>query len=151
EIYLVTFFFQAEDGIRDFHVTGVQTCALPISVSGQYGAGNITTCHGATNRGCLTHLRRCSTRLCGAPVLLGGRGRMPDDDATWWTSAMYRQTRSFASSSNSVVRWLRCVGCVTGSPGGSRHQPRFTRRSRPMPPRAGCNSTWHARSTPPCS
>src|SRR6266700_6982250 len=26
------FFFQAEDGIRDFHVTGVQTCALPISV-----------------------------------------------------------------------------------------------------------------------
>src|SRR6267142_983107 len=24
------FFFQAEDGIRDLHVTGVQTCALPI-------------------------------------------------------------------------------------------------------------------------
>src|SRR5690606_40673265 len=28
---LVCFFFQAEDGIRAFHVTGVQTCALPIS------------------------------------------------------------------------------------------------------------------------
>src|SRR5690606_40526234 len=28
---LARFFFQAEDGIRDFHVTGVQTCALPIS------------------------------------------------------------------------------------------------------------------------
>src|SRR5436309_11659213 len=27
---LCCFFFQAEDGIRDFHVTGVQTCALPI-------------------------------------------------------------------------------------------------------------------------
>src|SRR5690606_40726154 len=27
---LSPFFFQAEDGIRDFHVTGVQTCALPI-------------------------------------------------------------------------------------------------------------------------
>src|SRR5207253_7163607 len=26
------FFFQAEDGIRDGHVTGVQTCALPISM-----------------------------------------------------------------------------------------------------------------------
>ena len=25
------FFFQAEDGIRDWSVTGVQTCALPIS------------------------------------------------------------------------------------------------------------------------
>src|SRR5690606_28926808 len=29
-IRFVCFFFQAEDGIRDFHVTGVQTCALPI-------------------------------------------------------------------------------------------------------------------------
>src|SRR5207302_1650211 len=28
----IFFFFQAEDGIRDFHVTGVQTCALPISL-----------------------------------------------------------------------------------------------------------------------
>src|SRR5207253_8091386 len=27
------FFFQAEDGIRDGHVTGVQTCALPISLA----------------------------------------------------------------------------------------------------------------------
>src|SRR5690349_23413098 len=26
----VCFFFQAEDGIRDLYVTGVQTCALPI-------------------------------------------------------------------------------------------------------------------------
>src|SRR2546430_3344419 len=30
----VFFFFQAEDGIRDLTVTGVQTCALPISVRG---------------------------------------------------------------------------------------------------------------------
>src|SRR5207302_2602270 len=29
---LRVFFFQAEDGIRDLHVTGVQTCALPIFV-----------------------------------------------------------------------------------------------------------------------
>src|SRR5699024_11893355 len=28
---LIIFFFQAEDGIRDRNVTGVQTCALPIS------------------------------------------------------------------------------------------------------------------------
>src|SRR5256885_6532142 len=27
------FFFQAEDGIRDYKVTGVQTCALPISLN----------------------------------------------------------------------------------------------------------------------
>src|SRR5258707_4370389 len=29
----VVFFFQAEDGIRDIGVTGVQTCALPISTT----------------------------------------------------------------------------------------------------------------------
>src|SRR2546425_9133156 len=31
-LILLFFFFQAEDGIRDKLVTGVQTCALPISV-----------------------------------------------------------------------------------------------------------------------
>src|SRR5256885_5741695 len=31
--YTFFFFFQAEDGIRDYKVTGVQTCALPISDS----------------------------------------------------------------------------------------------------------------------
>src|SRR5690625_7111714 len=30
DISTFDFFFQAEDGIRDGHVTGVQTCALPI-------------------------------------------------------------------------------------------------------------------------
>src|SRR5437764_7249260 len=35
---LFFFFFQAEDGIRDTSVTGVQTCALPISEAGIAGA-----------------------------------------------------------------------------------------------------------------
>src|SRR5262249_58998359 len=30
--WILFFFFQAEDGIRDWSVTGVQTCALPISL-----------------------------------------------------------------------------------------------------------------------
>src|SRR5256885_9273199 len=42
---LLFFFFQAEDGIRDYKVTGVQTCALPISSSlsegSVLGANNI--------------------------------------------------------------------------------------------------------------
>src|SRR5690625_5374318 len=41
-ILLVYFFFQAEDGIRDGHVTGVQTCALPIS-AGSVGIANNQT------------------------------------------------------------------------------------------------------------
>src|SRR6267378_5720322 len=40
------FFFQAKDGIRDLYVTGVQTCALPISTTPpsatSSSAGNIT-------------------------------------------------------------------------------------------------------------
>src|SRR5699024_7200177 len=32
-VFLHIFFFQAEDGIRDRNVTGVQTCALPISAT----------------------------------------------------------------------------------------------------------------------
>src|SRR5256885_2734206 len=47
EVY-VFFFFQAEDGIRDYKVTGVQTCALPICQPGYrydapYGQNNFTT------------------------------------------------------------------------------------------------------------
>src|SRR2546430_5593992 len=34
-MYFFFFFFQAEDGIRDLTVTGVQTCALPISPFGE--------------------------------------------------------------------------------------------------------------------
>src|SRR2546430_13396500 len=36
-LYIVFFFFQAEDGIRDLTVTGVQTCALPISPRSRAG------------------------------------------------------------------------------------------------------------------
>src|SRR2546422_4875539 len=43
------FFFQAEDGIRDVAVTGVQTCALPISdAPGRGGAGGPSGDHGGT-------------------------------------------------------------------------------------------------------
>src|SRR5437868_13334919 len=44
------FFFQAEDGIRDRNVTGVQTCALPIYQT------VIATC------GTLVAIRRCDMR-----------------------------------------------------------------------------------------
>ena len=43
-LFIIIFFFQAEDGIRDIGVTGVQTCALPIYLPDgefQIGAGGI--------------------------------------------------------------------------------------------------------------
>src|SRR6266576_5539024 len=42
DLYFFFFFSQAEDGIRDLYVTGVQTCALPISRP-QYASGPITS------------------------------------------------------------------------------------------------------------
>src|SRR5437868_15422385 len=48
------FFFQAEDGIRDRNVTGVQTCALPISRTAvgrwDYGAAGIEQRNSAPRR-----------------------------------------------------------------------------------------------------
>src|SRR5882762_2836502 len=46
-IEIFFFFFQAEDGIRDSSVTGVQTCALPISPAGAT-PGNATATTGAS-------------------------------------------------------------------------------------------------------
>src|SRR5438046_9522599 len=49
------FFFQAEDGIRDWSVTGVQTCALPISRSSTRAAGSRSSTRPATK-----HSPRCA-------------------------------------------------------------------------------------------
>src|SRR5258707_3309381 len=43
----VFFFFQAEDGIRDIGVTGVQTCALPISAFFLHQLQGIASVHAA--------------------------------------------------------------------------------------------------------
>src|SRR5207237_7083470 len=66
------FFFQAEDGIRDSSVTGVQTCALPISGR-------------AAGRAGLTAAVLCSLRNAG-PTGACGRSQpatgQPDRDPT---------------------------------------------------------------------
>src|SRR5699024_11488479 len=48
-IFLLFFFFQAEDGIRDRSVTGVQTCALPISNTASTCPGTRTLRHSWTS------------------------------------------------------------------------------------------------------
>src|ERR1022692_5170183 len=48
--FVVFFFFQAEDGIRDYKVTGVQTCALPIIRE------SVTISRGTTGGGGLTRI-----------------------------------------------------------------------------------------------
>src|SRR2546425_8792207 len=58
------FFFQAEDGIRDKLVTGVQTCALPISIDDLLGDGH---------RPGVGALRGLLLPLCVLDVLFGLR------------------------------------------------------------------------------
>src|SRR5256885_10247349 len=60
----IVFFFQAEDGIRDYKVTGVQTCALPISG----GAGE-------AGRGEEGHRLRLADPLVHAAAVPAGQGR----------------------------------------------------------------------------
>src|SRR5438046_5434299 len=56
------FFFQAEDGIRDWSVTGVQTCALPICGSWSFyetpGDGSSPSGMPKRSATCLQHLNR---------------------------------------------------------------------------------------------
>src|SRR3712207_8461613 len=60
---LCVFFFQAEDGIRDIGVTGVQTCALPISHLRLAYEGARSTWKKANLSGPLLLLRACLIRL----------------------------------------------------------------------------------------
>src|SRR2546429_3463318 len=56
------FFFQAEDGIRDVAVTGVQTCALPIycgvRVVRRFARDRLWRCHSEARRGGLLGMTR---------------------------------------------------------------------------------------------
>src|SRR5688500_19248835 len=56
------FFFQAEDGIRDYKVTGVQTCALPIY-----------------------HVFTVGTEIVGHVQIVGSIGRSSNGVRTPWT------------------------------------------------------------------
>src|SRR5690606_41049804 len=47
-VIIVVFFFQADDGIRYFHVTGVQTCALPISAIDVKGSQGVVPATGGS-------------------------------------------------------------------------------------------------------
>src|SRR5690625_5769831 len=87
------FFFQAEDGIRDGHVTGVQTCALPISwcrallfCSSMPRCDNFRTNYcvmrfGSERYGPSLNIRGTATRKGKTEI---GRASCRDREATWY-------------------------------------------------------------------
>src|SRR5688572_32211037 len=74
---LFFFFFQAEDGIRDLTVTGVQTCALPISTR---SCGCSITSNATFSRCSRTRCSACLTRR--RPTLRSAKG-MPVAPPKW--------------------------------------------------------------------
>src|SRR5260370_23816530 len=72
-----SFFFQAEDGIRDSSVTGVQTCALPISFINKKGGAVYESGAGIGSPQISPRERRCGCRVTPAswwePRRLGAR------------------------------------------------------------------------------
>src|SRR5690606_39537555 len=106
------FFFQAEDGIRDFHVTGVQTCALPISAAvvrttpQQYRSTHRPSTAPVCRRpnAQLTRLRpaayprtshsRSAARLSLARIIRSEERRVgKGGGARWWTREQERRVR----------------------------------------------------------
>src|SRR5882762_11541689 len=59
---LFFFFFQAEDGIRDSSVTGVQTCALPISQQLSDHGGRPQISQSKRRAGCRHHVADAAAR-----------------------------------------------------------------------------------------
>src|SRR5687768_17690822 len=75
---LLVFFFQAEDGIRDVAVTGVQTCALPISPRDGQGPDNVAAPSASRPRTCRRHRNRGRTAsICPPPRRPRRPGRSP--------------------------------------------------------------------------
>src|SRR5207249_5371256 len=93
----LTFFFQAEDGIRDRNVTGVQTCALPISFD---PTRDVRTVPSEPTGGRLAV--RIWSEVEGASVVTGRRTTMESHRAVrprsirsaCWTSFLAVRTRS---------------------------------------------------------
>src|SRR4051794_41314799 len=92
------FFFQAEDGIRDGRVTGVQTCALPISSvvhrRDDYGRRRWTT----LGRRVVSHPRRLSGDSAPRCPQRGRRARSEErrvgkESRSRWSSYYYKKKK----------------------------------------------------------
>src|SRR5690606_5149906 len=111
---LVIFLFQAEDGIRDFHVTGVQTCALPIWA----GQQPIKACE-------VVPLEQADGRVLAAP-LLAGLDLPPWDNsamdgyalrlADWQGEPLPVSQRILAGDAPQALQPGTCARIFTGAP-----------------------------------
>src|SRR5437762_2993799 len=111
------FFFQAEDGIRDTSVTGVQTCALPISseagpeiVRGLLHAGADVNAAGGVTRATPLHMAARRDHVGIARVLLDAGAAIDARDKKGVTPLQ----RAISCRQRAVAELLRVRGASTG-------------------------------------
>src|SRR5207245_3434665 len=94
------FFFQAEDGIRDATVTGVQTCALPILSALALGLLSFLwlACSRAADRHPRGFRRAPQTNARAAPAARGSSGLALGFHLRWGFSSLRRRSRSLGLS-----------------------------------------------------
>src|SRR5204862_4151442 len=80
-LLILFFFFQAEDGIRDLYVTGVQTCALPIFVATARSTASETTSCSVARRDLL--MPQPAERIAAANASRVDFGRITGATAGW--------------------------------------------------------------------
>src|SRR3712207_7623980 len=90
------FFFQAEDGIRDIGVTGVQTCALPIS--------RTTMLDCSSNRGGKRESRTRRFFVCCVRNH-SSRGSRMSDTSLWMTSNVWERSEERRVGKECRSRW----------------------------------------------
>src|SRR5690348_3030719 len=98
QVLQVGFFFQAEDGIRDGRVTGVQTCALPISKRASISSRASRL------------FRKMSRHITGSLAAMRVKSRKPEAANC---STSWRVSPSRSSAVPQMVKAIRCGRCDT--------------------------------------
>src|SRR2546426_7706732 len=83
--FIYFFFFQAEDGIRDYKVTGVQTCALPILWGSRKNFCFADTRNTLWREGWASGLPPSACLWCLVPPTWGTPGKELRERPTWWS------------------------------------------------------------------
>src|SRR5258708_3356725 len=120
ELKLVVFFFQAEDGIRDDLVTGVQTCALPIFTSAGDRRGKPRGPSTIASPFSPTAITLVRTGREGCRIRLPGRRALRTSLKYLASVTTWPRTRGPVI----LITWLWLLFClVTSSASWTRHGP----------------------------
>src|SRR3989442_14907838 len=98
------FFFQAEDGIRDADVTGVQTCALPISCDIAVVFASVNTIINVPSRKAVMY--NCQTVRCPSAKAIGMLARLNARPISHTSMTRLRSQRSTSTPAKRKKVWL---------------------------------------------